>query len=144
MWPFRKSRSKVTLRVEPDKPVGNPCLPDGDPSRHDEFVASTLRFVGEQDGLPERDLKAHLATLLRSEPAVHRAYLARVQYESATHWDVALCLAATAPEAKRINERIGRLFAGIFRPDVYLDVLFLSERQEIEVAQVCAAFYHAS
>jgi hypothetical protein len=120
------------------------ALPDGDPSRpREEFVASTIRFLGEQDGPPERELKSHLATLLADERAVHRAYLARLQYGNSTTWDVALCLAATNPDIKALNDRVGRLFAAIFRRDAYLDILFLSKIQEAELSNVCPPFYRA-
>src|SRR6476646_3913595 len=111
-------------------------IPDGDPSKHEELTVFNIRFVGEQDGPAERDLKSHLTTSLGSEPAVHRGYLARVHYENATAWDVALCLAASNPDERSMNERIGRLFAGIFRPDMHLDVLFLSANQEADLANV--------
>jgi len=117
-------------------------IPDGDPTRpREEFVAQTIQFVGEQDGPPERELKSHLAKLLTSERTVHRAYLARVQYDDATNWDVALCLASTDPDVQGLNGRIGRLFAGIFRRDAHLDILFLSKTQEAEISKVCTPFY---
>jgi hypothetical protein len=118
-------------------------IPEGTPSKPVEnYVATTVHFVGEQDGPPERELKEHLATLLKLEKAVHRAYLARVRYNNRENYDVALCLRATNPDAKQINDRVGRVFAGIFRRDAYLDVLFLSEKQESELLDVCPAFYH--
>ena len=73
-------------------------LPDADPSKPCEaFVASTIRFVGGQDGPPERELKLHLATLPGDERSVQRAYLARLRYDNAKSWDVALCIVATNP-----------------------------------------------
>ena len=60
-------------------------LPDADPSKpREEFVASTIRFIGQQDGPPERELKSHLASLLADECSVQRAYLARLQYDNAS------------------------------------------------------------
>jgi hypothetical protein len=119
-------------------------IPDGTPSRPtEEFTAPTIRFVGEQDGPPERDLKSHIAELLTNELEVDRAYLARVQYDDAENWNVALCLAATNPDISRINERIGRLFAGIFANDMHLDILYLSDAQEEEITKVCTSFYKA-
>jgi hypothetical protein len=119
-------------------------IPDGTPSRPaEEFTAPTIRFVGEQDGPPERDLKAHIADLLRNELEVDRAYLARVQYDDTPSWSVAPCLAATKPDIPTINERIGRLFAAIFANDMHLDILYLSTAQEEELTKVCTSFYEA-
>src|SRR5688500_13564542 len=68
-------------------------IPEGAPSRPtEEFVASNIRFVGEQDGPPERTLKTHLVELFSTEPALVRAYLARVQYGAEPGSEVALCL----------------------------------------------------
>lgn len=117
-------------------------IPDGKPSRPpEEFVATTIEFVGEQDGPPERELKGHLATLFKSEPSVNRAYLARVLYNNAEECEVTLCLSATNPDVVRLNERVGRLFAGFFRRDAFLDILFLSPVQEADIDKVCSAFY---
>ncbi len=119
-------------------------IPDGTPSQPtEEFIAPEIRFVGEQDGPPERDLKSHLVDLFADEPTVRRAYLARVQYDDSQNWDVALCLAAREPDIPHINERIGRLFAGVFAKHMHLDVLFLSGAQEEEIAKVCTGFYRA-
>lgn len=119
-------------------------LPDADPPRPpEEFSAPTIRFIGEQDGPPERELKSHLAKLLSSEQSVHRAYLARLQYGDATSWDVALCIAAANPNVPEVNGRVGRLFAGIFRRDVHLDVLYLTSGQESQLSAVCRPFFSA-
>jgi hypothetical protein len=119
-------------------------LPDANSSKpSEEFCASMGRFLGEQDGSPERELKLHIATLLKGEPSVHRAYLARVLYDCAPSWDVALCIAATNPNAQELNNRVGRVFAAIFRRDAHLDILFLSDQQEALLSSVCRPFYSA-
>jgi hypothetical protein len=120
----------------------SPMIPNGTPSKPREaFVAATIHFVGDQDGPPERELMGHLAALFKNEQSVQRAYLARVQYKNGDEYSVALCLATTSPDVQRLNECVGRLFAGFFRRDAYLDILFLSPDQEADIAKVCSAFY---
>jgi hypothetical protein len=119
-------------------------LPDANPSKpSEESYHSMIRFLGEQDGSPERELKSHIAALLKGEPSVHRAYLARLLYDCEPLWHVALCIAAKNQNAHELNERIGRVFAAIFRRDVHLDVLFLSNQQEELLSNVCRPFYSA-
>ena len=48
---------------------------------------------------------------------------------------------ATNPDVARLKERVGRLFAGFFRPDAFLDIVFLSPDQEADIDKVCSAFY---
>jgi hypothetical protein len=43
----------------------------------EEVKPPVIKFVGEQDGSPERDLKARFIKVFREEPTVQRAYLAR-------------------------------------------------------------------
>jgi hypothetical protein len=103
-------------------------------------VQPTVRFVGEQDGEPERLLKTALVAELRVLPEVKRAYLARVEYPDGIH--VALCLAA--PEDPSLVDRIGSRFNEIFGRPEHLDILFLRPAQETELQRVCTPFHHES
>jgi len=40
-----------------------------------QLTPPTTRFLAEQDGAPERDLKARFIELFREQPTVERAYL---------------------------------------------------------------------
>jgi hypothetical protein len=100
-----------------------------------------IRFVCEQDGLPERDLKAALIPELRRSGSVQRAYLARVQYGDDNPMDVALCI--RGPEDPELVRRVCARFAELFNTEVYLDILFLSDIQEDELARICKSFYGA-
>ena len=102
-----------------------------------------VRFLGEQDGAPERALKAIFAAAFRRTPAVRSAYLARVAYGEEPGESVALCVRSTAPEDRALVGRVGAVFAERFAPAEHLDVIFLSEAQEREVAAACPAFYRA-
>ncbi len=111
------------------------------PKRETEVhTQRTVRFVGEQDGEPERLLKNSLVAELRGVPGLKGAYLARVEYADGLH--VALCLAA--PEDPLLVERIGARFAEIFGRHEHLDILFLGREQEAELQRVCAPFHRGS
>jgi hypothetical protein len=110
--------------------------------RAGSFVAKAIRFVGEQDGVPERELKERVAPLLVGSGAVERAYLARVAYGSSSPEVVALCLRATRPEDALLGE-IGVVFASMFGRDQHLDMLFIDGDQDRELARVCPPFYKA-
>ena len=100
-----------------------------------------LRFLGEQDGPPERELKAIFAAAFRRTPAVRSAYLARVAYGEDAGGGVALCVRSDAPEDESLVGRVGAVFAERIDPGARLDVIFLTEEQEREVASVCPPFY---
>src|SRR5262245_35459932 len=100
-----------------------------------------IRFLCEQDGEPERALKERLVPELVSS-GVQRAYLARVEYEPPTGYEVALCL--RAPEDRALVARLVEPFGELFGRDVHLDILFLSDAQESELARVCAPFFRAA
>jgi len=58
----------------------------------DEFKTDQIRFLREQDGPPERELKNELANLFVSNSNVLRAYLVCVAYKGKPGLSVALCL----------------------------------------------------
>jgi len=96
-------------------------------------------FLGEQDGGPERELKAALTDEFVASASVELAYLARVSYGDPNAYEVALCL--HAPEDPVLVERIGRVFAAQFGRAQHLDIMFLTSLDEARLLQVCAPFY---
>lgn len=116
MWPFSKRR----------KP--------------EQIVQPTVEFVGEQDGPPERELKAGLASLFATRAQVSRAYLCRVRY---TDRGGAVALAVVAPEDARLAADIGQVFRQMFGPSMFMDIMFLDSRMETRLASVCKPFYTA-
>ncbi len=117
--------------------------------RPDAIHAQHLQFVGEQDGAPERELKQRLAQSLRPL-GVRKAYLARVQYSggNSAHGEessVALCVALgeEAAERQEIVERAGADFGALFRPSQHMDIVFLTDQQDLAVSRVCRPFYMA-
>jgi hypothetical protein len=89
----------------------------------------------------ETELKTQLQVLLRSELTVRKAYLTRVRYANSKDALVALGLKGSR-EAKRdkLAAKVGRVFRKMFRSDQCLDIIFLSDKQESQVATLCAAF----
>jgi len=99
-----------------------------------------IRFVCEQDGVPERELKALLAPELLSRN-VERAYLARIEYQDPRAHEVALCVRGVDDPV--LVQTVAGHFAKLFGRAVHLDILFISESQEQELARVCKPFYRA-
>jgi hypothetical protein len=64
--------------------------------RSEELTVSVIRFLGEQDGPPERELKSRLADLFRDCAAVQRAYLSQVDYANGSGRHVALCILSSS------------------------------------------------
>lgn len=73
-----------------------------------------VRFIGEQDGPAERELKQRLAEFFRGHQSVKAAYLARVSYGDAGPVSVALCLRTQLGPDSGIAEKVGRIFASMF------------------------------
>lgn len=116
---------------------------------HDLFAAwrsrneQRIEFLGEQDGPAERELKARLVEILRAVPAVDRAYLARVGYQPHTPPAVALCLSASRPDPSIVRS-IREPFASLFARNAFMDVFFVDDAQETDLARVCSPFYGRS
>jgi len=106
----------------------------------EEFRVPQLRFLGEQDGPPERELKFRLAQFFQSDQSVTTAYLARVTYGGES-FAVALCLRVRFAFEGALIEELGKIFASIFGSHEHLDIIFLSETQEVELAIVCKPFF---
>lgn len=99
-----------------------------------------VEFLGEQDGIPEGELKALLVETLKGFPSVAHAYLARVGFQPADHRSVALCLVAGQPNPRIVRE-VRTQFRALFAKNAFVDIIFLSDDQQADVARVCPAFY---
>jgi hypothetical protein len=103
-----------------------------------------IEFLGEQDGVGERELKASLQATFRHHPEVLRAYLARIGFSPAAEPSVALCLACKDADRSRIMDDVGQVFGLLFSSENHLDIVFLNEEQEDDLKRVCAPFFDAS
>lgn len=109
--------------------------------KHTESTqVSHLQFLGEQDGVPERELKERLVEYLRQSSKVQAAYLARVAYGGSAV-NVALCLRAKGGPDRDVAENAGRVFASMFGRHEHMDIVFVDQRQESQLAKACAPFF---
>ena len=99
------------------------------------------RFLGEQDGPPERELKAALDDFFRRDQSVRTAYLARVAYGEQAGVNVVLCLRTQFGPDPGLAEKIGRIFASMFGAHENLDLLFLNDDQENALRKVASPFF---
>ncbi|MGD9648604.1 MAG: hypothetical protein AB7U73_23030 [Pirellulales bacterium] len=103
--------------------------------------AQLVRFVGEQDGIPERTLKQRLESCLSHDERIWKAFLARVDCGPDTPIRVALCLRTVMGPDDAIVANVGKVFAALFHTRESLDILFIDDRQERELSSVCKPFY---
>lgn len=108
--------------------------------KREELKVRTIHFLGEQDGVPERELKDELRKLFQNHNGVLSAYLARVTYSGQTSSDVALCLSSNDEEAAFLVSQVQHIFASMFGADQHLDIVFVNAEQESELARVCRPF----
>ena len=106
-----------------------------------QVTVPAIKLAGEQDGPPERDLKARLIKLFRDEPMVERAYLARTDYGAAMGLQVTLCVVSSNVEGKLVSQ-VSEIFADMFGSHEHLDILFIREEQERQLRTVCPPFYN--
>lgn len=104
----------------------------------EEVRVSNLRFLREQDGVPERLLKSRLAEMFAQHSGVQRAYLAQIS--SGGQHGVALCIKSGGGADLNLVQDIGVIFASIFGAHEHLDILFLSNEQQVLLEQVCPPF----
>ena len=103
-----------------------------------------VEFLGEHEGPAEGRLKSLLASELAQFPEVSKAYLARVGFQPENKTSVALCVRSSGGNEETIVKRVGARFAEIFNKQVFLDILFLTSQQEVDLKRVCSAFYSKS
>lgn len=109
----------------------------------EHFPTPGLLFVGEQDGVPERQLKNAVSDLLRRDRDVTRAYLARVVYDGKVN-GVILGLLTKYDDSEELIKQISGVFKAIFNADAQLDMIFLSDEQNAAISRVCPPFYERS
>jgi ethanolamine ammonia-lyase small subunit len=102
-----------------------------------------ISFLGEQDGEPERRLKAALRERLRESKTVTKAYLARVRYGTASATDVALALLAPGANGDTVVNAVQAEFRAQFNATQHLDIFFLTPELDTQVSRVCQPFFVA-
>ena len=107
--------------------------------RPEQHHVPKIRFLGEQSGAPESELKLALQPLFKDRSQVRRAYLARVAYVGEEVWRVALCI--YGPGDPDLVALVESVFRQQFAKGVPLDIVFLSEEQDLQAQQACQPFY---
>ena len=106
-----------------------------------KIVSTDFRFLGEQDGAPERALKDALRPLLLADPYVERSYLAQVEFVRTEATSVALAIVRPCGESEPLIGKISAAFSKLFSSANHLDVVFVSASQDQDLAAVCKPFY---
>jgi hypothetical protein len=108
------------------------------------IIVQVIHFICEQDGSPERDLKAQWRPLLIASPEVRVAYLVRVTYGDDKTEHVLLALRSTGPLDADLAFSLRAPFADEFNRETSLDIAHVSADQESRIVQVCSPFYVAT
>src|SRR5687768_16878143 len=87
------------------------------------LLVAQVRFLGEQDGPPERELKEKLAALFRGS-LVQSAYLARVAYGSSAAPEVVLCIRSESGADESLVKDVSGIFTPMFGKGQQLDIIF--------------------
>ena len=107
----------------------------------ESFLRELIDFVRPQLGVVEDRLKTAFSEVLLATPTARSAYLARVYRGNASAQTVALCLRSAIGLDDKLEERLLVVFRQHFRHDQRLDVLFLTEDDELRLGAVCPPFY---
>ena len=86
-------------------------------------------------------MKEKLAEYFRRDGGISKAYLAKVDFGAGTNAGVVLCLRTQLDPDKGIVDKVGAIFAHVFNVKEHLDIVFLTEAQEAELAKACSAFF---
>jgi len=104
-------------------------------------TATTVNFLAEQDGPPERDLKRMLADTFAHLGSVKAAYLARVDYGCPSEQHVALCIVTDEADTVEVVEAASSVFQSMFNSGAHVDILPLSKGEQSRISLVCRPFF---
>jgi hypothetical protein len=106
-----------------------------------KVTRAATRFIAEQDGPSERDLKSAFVQVFREEPIVERAYLALAEHGDGTGAHITLAIKSSCGENQLLIRRLMSVFSAMFNSREHLDMMFIREDQEHQLRQVCTPFY---
>ena len=107
----------------------------------EQGTSTTVNFLAEQDGSPERDLKRMLADTFAHLGSVNAAYLARVDYGCPSEQHVALCIVTDEADPVEVVEAASSVFQSMFNSDAHVDILPLSDGEQSRISLVCRPFF---
>jgi hypothetical protein len=97
-------------------------------------------FITEQIGIPENEFKENVVRLFQDQKRTLRAYLVQVKYGQTNDFNVALCISMASGKEGKLANDIASIFRRMFGTHEHLDILFLSNINEIELRKVCCPF----
>jgi hypothetical protein len=106
-----------------------------------ERQESVLRFVAEQDGDVERELKAKWIAILSRHKGVTRAFLARASSGERAEPSVMLCICPRSAQDHALVQELAGPVRQTLSTDHHLDIVFLNSRDEAEVSRVAQPFF---
>lgn len=106
-----------------------------------QHVLPELRFLGEQDGPAERELKVLLTALFQRERSVQMAYLIRADCGTGTRRRPVLGVKANLLFRAELVQTIGQIFASVFIDQEHLDIVLVHGKLEEQVSTICAPFF---
>lgn len=116
--------------------------PDAKNKPPQEMWTAPPRFVGEQEGPAERELKEKLVELFGRLRLVRTGYLARLTYGDAESVSVALCVRSQLGQSRMFADHVSNIFGSMFGTHEHLDIIWLTPEQETELAKVCRPFFN--
>lgn len=112
-----------------------------DPDQAQGHRVLQIRFLCDQDGPPERRAKEQWSLILQADRNVEAAFLVRVSLDRSTEQTVVLAVRRTGGPYLALIKALGDVFRGIFVKDVFVDIIFISEQQELQARVVAKPFY---
>jgi len=110
--------------------------------REGELHCSRVRYWGDQDGPRAQEFKIALSVFFRTRVEIQTAYFAKLGFNDDPPSTVALCIRALYdPNVAPINRRIGEIYAPLFKGGGTMEIIYLSEKSDRIVQQVCQPFY---
>ena len=106
-----------------------------------QFSATSITFIGEQDGAHERRLKEAIAVLLDLDTTVARAYLVRASHDGVAGGAVLGLLTHDRQESGKLALQMDRVFGALFNTETHLDVVFLDDEGDARIQRTCSPFY---
>jgi len=103
-----------------------------------------IRFLGEQDGQIEKEIKARWQSILATFPDILHAYLAIASFGQSQNYQVVLCIMSKTGENPLLVDALAQPFREMFNAATPLDIMFLNAATEADVKKVCRAFYEAA
>lgn len=119
------------------RPLSFLLKPHGAPRRR---AVDKIRYLREQDGVPERIFKAKLTRQFALTSEVERAYLLRAELDGRMP-AIVLALRGDSAQEERIATLLSTVFMGLFQADQKLQTRFINGDEEAQIVGLCRPFF---